>query len=111
MTISAITPQFLGTMACEPHGQVQIVEFTCTLSAAATHPLQPLLDTIGAGAGGSVVQLFDGGGVTLASGGVGLLTCLDFANQNLQFLLGSTGATGSASGVTTGMQLIAWISN
>ena len=100
----------LGTIERDPVGQVQIVEFNVDIDASATHALLPLLNAASGGQG-AVVQLFDGGGVTLVSGGVGLIIALDNANDNMRFLLGSTGATGSVNVAANGLQLIAWIAS
>lgn len=111
MAITVTATNILGAMACEPIGQVTVVEFTVNLDSAATHPLLPFTEPFGSGA--AVVQLFDGGGAVLeTAANVGLITCLDIANQNLQFLLGSTGATGSANVAgLTGIHFIAWIAS
>ncbi len=112
MAITVTASNVLGTMAMDPIGECQIVEFTISLDAAATHPVLPLLNAV-AGGQGSVVQLYDGGGATLdTGGGVGLIPCLDSASDNMQFLLGSTGATGQANAAgLTGIHIIAWIVN
>ncbi len=112
MAITVTATNVLGTIERDPVGQVQIVEFTVNLTPAATHPLLPLL-VEASGGQGAVVQLYDGGGVTLDTGaGVGLIIALDNAADNMRFLLGSTGATGSANrGGETGVQLIAWIAS
>lgn len=110
MAITVTATNVLGTIERDPVGQVQIVEFTVNLDASATHPLLPLL-VEASGGQGAVVQLFDGGGVTLVSGGVGLIIALDNAADNMRFLLGSTGATGSVNVAANGVQLIAWIAS
>lgn len=76
-------------------GFVSHFEITCTLTAAATHPLDPILDVIG---GGSIIAAQLGPAsvdIELDGGGASVQPYVNFSTQALEFRRMDTGAVGA----------------
>ena len=91
-------------------GSFQAFQFTVNYANTA-NPVQPLLDAAGfTGMQATVVSVFDGGGVTLTSGGAAILPVLDAGTQAIVFRLPSNGTLiANSAGALNGAVLTAWI--
>ena len=91
-------------------GTYHAIQFTVNFDNSA-NPVQPLLDAMGqTGMQAAVISLFDGGGITLTSGGAAVIPVLDAGAQTIVFRLPSNGTViANSAGALNGALLTAWI--